>query len=206
MPERWLTYEELAAAFGIGKESARTLVKRKRWARKMGNDGMARIGVPEDLIEARIVPPSIPRSDPPSEPQDDPQDAPRIVPPNIEPVVSVLTQHIERLEKELAEVKSERDTERATAARLALQAAKVDVLEMLIEQERKRVEEVRNTERKHSEDWKAATVDPLKGTIEALKSALEAEKRRSSELSDNRDRWYTMATERRSWFPWRRRA
>jgi hypothetical protein len=52
----------------------------------------------------------------------------------------------------------------------------------------------------------AATVDPLKGTIEALKSALEAERRRSFELSDNRDRWYVMATERRSWFPWRRRA
>jgi len=193
--EKWLTYEELAAAFGIGKESARTLVKRKRWARKMGNDGMARIGVPEELIEARIVPPVVPQNDPPSEPQDDPQDAPRIDPPHIEPVVSVLTQHIDRLEKELAEVKIERDTERATAARLALQAAKVDVLEMLIEQERKRVEE-----------WRASTIDPLKGTIEALKSALEAEKRRSSEVSDNRDQWYAMATERRGWWPWRRRA
>jgi hypothetical protein len=58
--EKWLTYEELAAASGIGKESARTLVKRKRWARKKGNDGMARIGVPEELIEARIVPRAFP--------------------------------------------------------------------------------------------------------------------------------------------------
>jgi hypothetical protein len=29
MAEHWLTYEEVAAAFHIGKESARTLVKRK---------------------------------------------------------------------------------------------------------------------------------------------------------------------------------
>jgi hypothetical protein len=68
------------------------------------------------------------------------------------------------------------------------------------------LEALLDTERKHIEEWKSATIDPLKGTIEALKSALEAEKRRSSEVSDNRDRWYAMATERRGWWPWRRRA
>jgi len=71
--ERWLTYEEIAAAFGIRKESTRTLVKRKRWPRKQWNDGLARIGVPEEFFETGSVPQSDPqdnsRIDPPSAPQ-----------------------------------------------------------------------------------------------------------------------------------------
>jgi excisionase family DNA binding protein len=47
---------------------------------------------------------------------------------------------------------------------------------------------------------------PLKATIEVLKDALETEKRRSAELRENRDSWHAIATERRGWFPWRRRA
>jgi hypothetical protein len=43
MDVEWLTCDELADRLGIGRESARTLVKRKRWARKPGNDGRARI-------------------------------------------------------------------------------------------------------------------------------------------------------------------
>jgi hypothetical protein len=61
MAIEWLTYDELADRLGIGRESARTLVKRKRWARQPGNDGRARIGVPLEEIPARG---SKPRSDP----------------------------------------------------------------------------------------------------------------------------------------------
>src|SRR3954465_2796512 len=43
---RWLTYAEIATAFGITRESARQLVIRKRWPRHKGNDGRARVGVP----------------------------------------------------------------------------------------------------------------------------------------------------------------
>ena len=50
------------------------------------------------------------------------------------------------------------------------------------------------------------TVDPLKSTIEVLKAALDAERGRLSELRDERDRWRTAATARRSWWPWRRSA
>jgi hypothetical protein len=51
-----------------------------------------------------------------------------------------------------------------------------------------------------------ATVDPLKSTIEALKAALDAERGRLSEFREERDRWRTAATARRSWWPWRRSA
>ena len=41
-----LTYAELAARLGIKPASARKLAQRRRWARAMGNDGLARVVVP----------------------------------------------------------------------------------------------------------------------------------------------------------------
>lgn len=49
---RWMTYAEIADALGIGADSARNLVRRRRWSRQNGNDGLARIGVPLDHLEA----------------------------------------------------------------------------------------------------------------------------------------------------------
>lgn len=48
--DRWLTYDELGRARGIGRESAVKLVQRKRWRRVPGNDGVARILVPLDWL------------------------------------------------------------------------------------------------------------------------------------------------------------
>ena len=48
---RSMTYAELAAALGIGADSARNLVRRRRWHRTAGNDGMARIAVPVDYLD-----------------------------------------------------------------------------------------------------------------------------------------------------------
>src|SRR3954469_25737935 len=47
-----LTYDEISAAFSINRESARHLVLRKRWARRKGNDGKARVEVPIDALES----------------------------------------------------------------------------------------------------------------------------------------------------------
>ena len=72
--------------------------------------------------------------------------------------------------------------------------------------------EARDDARAERNRWAAqaeqivATVDPLKNTIEALKAALEAERGRLFELREERDHWRTAATERRSWWPWRRSA
>jgi hypothetical protein len=46
----WLTYDELAERLQIGRESARRLVLRKHWAKRKGNDGKARIGVPAEVL------------------------------------------------------------------------------------------------------------------------------------------------------------
>jgi hypothetical protein len=53
MGERWLTYDEMVEVMHLTKESAKVLTRKKRWPRRPGNDGRARIGVPEEAIEAR---------------------------------------------------------------------------------------------------------------------------------------------------------
>ena len=45
-----LTYDQLAERLGIGRQSARQLAMRKRWPRKPGNDGLARVAVPADAL------------------------------------------------------------------------------------------------------------------------------------------------------------
>jgi hypothetical protein len=47
---RWLTYSELGRVRGIGRESAVKLAQRKRWRRVPGNDGEARVAVPQDWL------------------------------------------------------------------------------------------------------------------------------------------------------------
>jgi FtsZ-binding cell division protein ZapB len=43
---RWMTYAELADARGISTASAIRLTFRKKWRRQAGNDGIARVAVP----------------------------------------------------------------------------------------------------------------------------------------------------------------
>jgi hypothetical protein len=104
MDVRWLTYEEMAAELGIARESARQLVKRKRWPRRPGNDGRARICVPEDVFLTRPNPGAAPAHEPGHGPGDNPAHEPADDPSQSQvqdPAVEVLTRHIERLEREL---------------------------------------------------------------------------------------------------------
>jgi hypothetical protein len=100
MDVRWLTYDEMATELGIERESARQLVKRKRWARRAGNDGRARIGVPEEVFATRPDPVQEPGQDPADSPAQEPVQ-PLEQPPVQDAAVTVLTQHIERLEREM---------------------------------------------------------------------------------------------------------
>lgn len=93
----WLTYDELADRLGIERESARTLVKRKRWGRQPGNDGKVRIGVPVD----HLGPGTAPGTDPGTDPGSDPGTDPVHVPDHVPAVLEVLTRHVERLEGQL---------------------------------------------------------------------------------------------------------
>ncbi len=195
MTDRLMTYDELAEALGRSGEAVRALVIRKRWRRTLGNDGRARIAVPEEALETRRSP-SATRARGPSEAR---PEAPAEPPPSEAPMIALLHARIAELAAELRET-------RATLVEAQTKVALNDSLEALVAIERERLGDAK-AER---DRWAAqaeqlvAAVDPLKNTIEALKAALEAEKGRLSELRDERDRWRTAATERRSWWPWRR--
>jgi hypothetical protein len=135
-----MTYAEIAEALRIGPDSARNLVRRKRWSRQTGNDGLARVGVPVEHLEkpkAADAPSGGP-TDPPTDgatnaPIDGSTDAPTdgtII------AIGVLKEHIGRLEAEISSLRNERDRERA-------RASQVDALTAILEIERKRVEELR---------------------------------------------------------------
>ncbi|MGE8107089.1 hypothetical protein ACQKP1_25730, partial [Allorhizobium sp. NPDC080224] len=69
MAEVQLTYQELAKRLNIKLDSARKLVRRKRWPRTTGNDGTTRILVSLDDLKD-TSPPDIPediRTDAPSD-------------------------------------------------------------------------------------------------------------------------------------------
>src|SRR3954471_16762926 len=70
---RSLTYGEMAAALGMTVDSAKNLARRKRWNRHPGNDGLARVSVPEELLlrrppaEGAVSPPGDGTAAPPAE-------------------------------------------------------------------------------------------------------------------------------------------
>jgi hypothetical protein len=196
---RWLTYDEVAAALGIGSESARVLVRRKRWPRRAGNDGKARIGIPEDTIAARTGSPTDRANSPPNDPPNSPpSDRPNDPPSDRGNEPDQLTEL--RVLNARLEVRIE-----------ALQAV-VEAEQVRAARERQLLEKAIEEARAERDRWAGqaeqvvATVDPLKSTIEALKAALDAERGRLSEFREERDRWRTAATARRSWWPWRRSA
>jgi hypothetical protein len=49
----WLTYGQLADARGISRRAAIRLTQRHRWRRQKGNDGFARVWVPDDMTTPR---------------------------------------------------------------------------------------------------------------------------------------------------------
>jgi len=50
---RRMTYAELAAVRGISKHAAETLVRRRKWLKQIGNDGVVRVLVPPDEAPRR---------------------------------------------------------------------------------------------------------------------------------------------------------
>ena len=67
----WLTYQELAARLGMDPQSARRHAVRSRWREVAGDDGRARVAVPEtvlaaaDEVAAAVVTPTVPAAEGP---------------------------------------------------------------------------------------------------------------------------------------------
>ena len=64
-----LTYAELAEALKITPASANKLARRRRWPRLMGNDGRARVSVPDEALVRQDSPQDMPPDVPPVRPR-----------------------------------------------------------------------------------------------------------------------------------------
>lgn len=53
-PETWLTYDEAAQQLRIKPDSVRRRAAARKWARRLGNDGRARVRIPPDSIPPDI--------------------------------------------------------------------------------------------------------------------------------------------------------
>jgi len=55
MTDPWLTYTQAAEKLGVSRQAVRQKATRGRWPRTRGNDGQARIQVPEQPYRPRTV-------------------------------------------------------------------------------------------------------------------------------------------------------
>jgi hypothetical protein len=139
---RLMSYGELAEAIGRSEVAARSVAIRKRWRRVLGNDGKARVAVPVDILaklqakaQARAV--TQPDAQPVAEAVTQPDDEPDAR-ADARALIAMLETHV-------AELRSEAKEGRAAIAR-------VGVLEALLENERERLDEMRqDRDRWHAE-------------------------------------------------------
>ena len=97
MTDRWLTYHELAEALGCSFVAAKSRAKRARWRRQTGNDGLARVLLPEGT-ELRPV---RPRTATGSAPGPTPRTAAESAPGSHPRTETELLARLERLQAEL---------------------------------------------------------------------------------------------------------
>jgi hypothetical protein len=123
-----LTYAELAQALTITPASANKLARRKRWPRVPGNDGKARVAVPEEALVRRDSPPDVSADNPPPSPLDVPPVSPT------DKLIKALEAHVETLKAQLAAAEARIDKQAddmvaydtAYAAGLAAERAKAE--------------------------------------------------------------------------------
>ena len=126
----WLTYRELADRLGVSVEAARRRALRARWARQSGNDGKARVHLPDDYeIDRR--PDGAPVVRPDASVTDDGRAA---LITALEGHVATLKADVERLEAQLAAAEARASGEAArTAQAIAAFAGLADQLDALAE-------------------------------------------------------------------------
>lgn len=93
MTDEWLTYKEAAERLNISPEAARQKAIRGRWQRTKGNDGKARVRLPDGWTDAVRTPNEQAKKRPVRTPNE------RV---NAERAISALESHVETLKAELA--------------------------------------------------------------------------------------------------------
>lgn len=108
MDHTFLTYDDAATRLGIKADSVRRRARARKWPRRSGNDGLALVGVPNELLIADNAPDDTP-DHPPGPPPGAPADV-RIAELNVE---------VKLLRDQLEDLRADRDAWRAQAERLA---------------------------------------------------------------------------------------
>lgn len=193
---RWLTYQELADALGIGGDSARNLVRRKRWARQSGNDGLARIGVPIEHLEQHTCGGSdAPTNAPADPPTDGDTDG---------GMVAAMEAHLESLQAEVTRLAALNATGRVDLER---EQGRADDLTRELAAVREALAVV--TAARDAEAARAGQVDVLNAMLEIERQRLtetrqEADQR-LAEARQEADRWRELATAPRGLWGWLKR-
>lgn len=104
--EIWMTYAEAAEHLGIKPDSVRRRAASRKWPRRQGNDGLARVCIPPDIVRK-------------STPSITPDATPAITPDASAPHIAALEVEIREVRVQLNDVKADRDAWRAQAERLA---------------------------------------------------------------------------------------
>jgi hypothetical protein len=52
MPQIWITYDELAAHYGVASDGAREMARARMWSRRRSHDGLTRVKLPPDVALA----------------------------------------------------------------------------------------------------------------------------------------------------------
>lgn len=142
MDETSLTYDELALALNRTPDATRQLVRRRRWRRTVGNDGKTRVSVPFDALEplrAPDIPPPGTEVEAPTLPVRSPNIAPEAVAApsdDARALIALLHDRIGELSERTAQLEDELKDLRPKAGR-------VDVLDALLEAERRRGDELK---------------------------------------------------------------
>ena len=152
---RVMTYAEIAAAFGIARDSARRLVRRKGWTRTKGNDGTARIEIPLDALPVPSDPDPAPRDDP----RDSPEDSPRNGSDHSPDMVQVLVRVVDQLQNEIDRLQAGVPELRAKAQDRDILAVEVEALRFALEIEKQKAEEVLAAERRRIEELSATLAE-----------------------------------------------
>jgi hypothetical protein len=183
---RWMTYDELAEARGIDRQSARRMANRSRWRRQKDNRGVVRVYVPlQQAVRARRhgEPPAGIAADTPA---DTPADMSADMPADKSRAISVLKAALAAVERravaeatalreraEVAEKRADRAENRAEQAETRANRA-----EQAVTDERNRADRAES-----SRDAERTRSDELRDRIEALQVQLVTAEADSSALT-----------------------
>lgn len=103
MEHEFLTYAEAAKLLGIKPDSVRRRARANHWPRRVGNDGLAMVGIPRGLL------PDCPPGEPPGPPPGHPPDA----------EIAALRVEVRMLREQATDLREDRDRWRDQAERLA---------------------------------------------------------------------------------------